>query len=318
MPRDMKLGLALGVAVVGIVAALFFRRDPAAHDAPPPPVPGADELNREISEKPKAPYINGMSEFVEGPATPSGDVPAARPRAKPDANKLPDFLAKDDTAEHRAFLSGKPPAAPDPIAANASGEGAAHHRTHVPEPAPAHNRDWQVEGPVSPKPGSPSRAELRSAAPGGQRTHVVREGDTLSSLATRYLGSSSRFHEIYEANRNVLRSPNDLRDGVTLVIPATGKGPTSPTADGGLPSIAGKKLEGGPPAAKSAQHSESFVSGDIQPGKLRFAPVPRGALTAGRRASRESSASPESRDPPARDERPARPRIELDDRDPFD
>ncbi|MSR60739.1 MAG: LysM peptidoglycan-binding domain-containing protein [Planctomycetaceae bacterium] len=317
MPRDMILGLAVGIAVVGIVAALFFRRDPAVHDVPPPPLPGADELDREISEKPKAPYINGLSEFVDAPAAPAVDVASPRPKAKPDAYQLPGFLAKDDTAEHRAFLNGKPPAAPDPIAEHPGGVSVAHNRTHVPQPAPAHNRDWQVEGPGSTKPGSPSRVEHHTASSGSQRTHVVHDGDTLSSLASRYLGSSSRFHEIYEANRNVLRNPNDLRDGMTLVIPEAGKGQRLPGADPTLPSISGKNLDRNALPARPDRHSEPALSGDAQPGKLRFAPVPRGALTVGR-TSGDAAPTPPSRNTPSRDERPSRPRIELDDRDPFD
>ena len=51
------------------------------------------------------------------------------------------------------------------------------------------------------------------------RRHHVKSGETLTGLASRYLGSSVRFMELYEANRDLLRSPNDLRAGITIRIP---------------------------------------------------------------------------------------------------
>lgn len=51
------------------------------------------------------------------------------------------------------------------------------------------------------------------------RSHTVVDGDTLSTLATRYLGSSGRFAEILEANRNTLRSADMLPIGTVLRIP---------------------------------------------------------------------------------------------------
>jgi nucleoid-associated protein YgaU len=53
----------------------------------------------------------------------------------------------------------------------------------------------------------------------GPRTHVVVDGDSLERLAGRYLDDSSRGNEIYEANRELLASPDLLPIGVELVIP---------------------------------------------------------------------------------------------------
>jgi nucleoid-associated protein YgaU len=49
--------------------------------------------------------------------------------------------------------------------------------------------------------------------------HRIVDGDTLSRLAQRYLGSSKRFLEIYEANRDRLQSPDLLPIGLELRIP---------------------------------------------------------------------------------------------------
>jgi nucleoid-associated protein YgaU len=57
------------------------------------------------------------------------------------------------------------------------------------------------------------------------RTHVVADGDTLTSLAARYLGSADRFREIFAANRQLLTTPNLLPIGATLQIPSAEAGP---------------------------------------------------------------------------------------------
>lgn len=51
------------------------------------------------------------------------------------------------------------------------------------------------------------------------RTHKIIDGDTLRGLADRYLGDAGRSWEIFEANRNVLASPEVLPIGVELKIP---------------------------------------------------------------------------------------------------
>ena len=55
------------------------------------------------------------------------------------------------------------------------------------------------------------------------RPHVVRDGDSLEDLAERYLGSRSRWNEIYEANRELLSNPELLPIGKTLQIPRSRK-----------------------------------------------------------------------------------------------
>jgi nucleoid-associated protein YgaU len=51
------------------------------------------------------------------------------------------------------------------------------------------------------------------------RTHKIVDGDTLTALAERYLGSATRAKEIFKANRDILMDPNLLPIGVELKIP---------------------------------------------------------------------------------------------------
>jgi len=52
------------------------------------------------------------------------------------------------------------------------------------------------------------------------RTHKIVDGDTLTTLAEKYLGNSQRWPELFEHNRGVLKSPDLLPIGRELQIPA--------------------------------------------------------------------------------------------------
>lgn len=73
-------------------------------------------------------------------------------------------------------------------------------------------------------PGAPeSSPESGGAAEGSPvvRTHTVRRGDTLGSIALRAYGSVRYADAIYRANREVLRSPDALDVGMVLTLPET-------------------------------------------------------------------------------------------------
>lgn len=52
-----------------------------------------------------------------------------------------------------------------------------------------------------------------------QRTHEVQDGDTLESLAQRYLGDRARWREIFDVNREQIQQPELLPLATKLVIP---------------------------------------------------------------------------------------------------
>ena len=51
------------------------------------------------------------------------------------------------------------------------------------------------------------------------RMHDVVSGDTLSALAKRYYGDASKYHRIFEANRDQLSDPDKIKVGQKLKIP---------------------------------------------------------------------------------------------------
>ncbi|MDR2738112.1 MAG: LysM peptidoglycan-binding domain-containing protein, partial [Puniceicoccales bacterium] len=49
--------------------------------------------------------------------------------------------------------------------------------------------------------------------------HVVEPGETLSSISSKYYGTPNSWQKIFEANKSVLGSPENLKVGQELMIP---------------------------------------------------------------------------------------------------
>ena len=99
----------------------------------------------------------------------------------------------------------------------------------VDTPAPAPNHDSVATPVVGRAPlttASPSAVPTspvpRSSSPAqGTRWRVykIRDGDTLESIATKFLNDPGRSHDIYRANQELLPSPNALPIGTNIVVP---------------------------------------------------------------------------------------------------
>ena len=79
-------------------------------------------------------------------------------------------------------------------------------------------------------PESPSAYERNvSPAPTGgpARTIEVGAGDSLSSLAKKHLGASDQWPRLFEANRNKLKTADQIRVGMKLKLPASGDNHTN-------------------------------------------------------------------------------------------
>ncbi|MFZ1700307.1 MAG: LysM peptidoglycan-binding domain-containing protein [Pyrinomonadaceae bacterium] len=62
----------------------------------------------------------------------------------------------------------------------------------------------------------PTRTDTNSGA--GQ-TYIVRPGDTLGKISLKFYGTTRRYLDIYDANRDKLSSPSSISVGQELVIP---------------------------------------------------------------------------------------------------
>jgi nucleoid-associated protein YgaU len=49
--------------------------------------------------------------------------------------------------------------------------------------------------------------------------HVVEKGDTLSKIAEKYYGDPNLYPQIFEANQDILKDPNQIQIGQKLRIP---------------------------------------------------------------------------------------------------
>lgn len=103
----------------------------------------------------------------------------------------------------------------------------------------------------------PSQAVIR---------HRLADGDTLQELSAKYLGAADRYWDIFEANRNVLSSPDLLPLDVEIVIPLAQK-PKSPPPQASLlvppPGPGGTEADWG--AQQLAPVPPNVIQGLFQP-----------------------------------------------------
>lgn len=206
MQRDVKLGLALGILVIGFAAAFCFPRQPAAEVAMNPAaglkLAAVDEDIRQERRR----------TFVGDELTP--------PEQPTLAHAIDTDLPPLQTAAMRAQAAQR--SAPDPI------------RRDVPPPveAPAVGSLAVVAPAVATPVSEPAVEEF----------YTVQSGDTLSAVASKTLGSARKYEEIYEANRDLLATPNSLRIGMKLRIPQTAESVVKRQAEPANP-VAQKVIE---------------------------------------------------------------------------
>lgn len=67
---------------------------------------------------------------------------------------------------------------------------------------------------------TPEAVATTSQQSGSGREYVIQKGDTLGAIAARELGSAKKWESIYQANRDRMKNPSDLRIGKALRIPS--------------------------------------------------------------------------------------------------
>ena len=63
-------------------------------------------------------------------------------------------------------------------------------------------------------------ADIQARPGAAAQTYTVKAGDTLSKIAERSLGNASAYMRIFEANRDQLNDPDQIKPGQVLKIPA--------------------------------------------------------------------------------------------------
>ncbi|MGE0480424.1 MAG: LysM peptidoglycan-binding domain-containing protein [Phycisphaerae bacterium] len=135
-----------------------------------------------------------------------GDGPSTRPSvASPGVNPRD---AGGNAGDRRPALPPRAGVLPPRSAARSPGES-----------PPRAARSAEQPGQPSSREASGDRgATTRPAA--GVRVYTVRKGDSLAGIAKRELGSPLRWREIFDLNRDQLPTPDSLREGMELRLPA--------------------------------------------------------------------------------------------------
>src|SRR6266850_5280950 len=106
----------------------------------------------------------------------------------------------------------------------------------------------------SPEPVHPARAVQASTPPAGSSEYVVQKGDSLMQIATRMLGSKSRWTEIRDMNPGL--DPRSLKVGTKLAMPAAAS-----SAKSGSPSKSPVRKSATAPASKNPAGSGAGPGG---------------------------------------------------------
>jgi nucleoid-associated protein YgaU len=93
------------------------------------------------------------------------------------------------------------------------------HEPSVPPLAPPTTPEPRPLGPVVTPPTQPV-PPIAPAPVAGEKTYVVKGGDTLTSIASSQLPGKGGLKSILDSNKDVLPNPNKLRVGMTLKIPS--------------------------------------------------------------------------------------------------
>ncbi len=181
-----RLTLGLGVIVVGVCLSVPF-----LHHSAPEITSAADAAGNQMS------LGQGVSLQVPGQTT-----------SPPLAAKPPEPWAAD--AESTGTPDASDPASGGPEAAQITPPALPDQYRPLFKPS------LDSDGPSS------GRVGRRTSPPVPRKPlkkHTIHDGDTLESLAARYLGDARRAGEILQANRAVLTDPQLLPIGLSITIP---------------------------------------------------------------------------------------------------
>ncbi|QDT98084.1 LysM peptidoglycan-binding domain-containing protein [Gimesia aquarii] len=290
MHQDKKVGLALALLVLGFVGAFCLRQD-NDKTVQIPELNDPHYLDEQIADKDRTPYFDSQSKenqntLLGSEQTLSGiddnqrshsDSSVSTPTVSHMTSKkisnaerwaeMPDFLKEIDLPKEQFSNSSSEDSVfepnPQQERMQPTSQGSISDSIHSGSEnfKPQHNNAWEVN-PSQQKPESRPQEPNRPSI----RIHTVKSGETLSEIAIRYLGSSKKYREIFNLNRDRLRSPNDIREGMKLRIPVYGSSESKPQSANsqtfnGTSAKAGKRTIGqmvSQPTLKQGSSSVQF------------------------------------------------------------
>jgi nucleoid-associated protein YgaU len=275
MTSDAKIGLLLGLIFIFVIAFIInglpnLRPQPTKGEAiPGNAMPTHDEILGVADTTQKAQdKLNGWSDLpdtqteeargpvtvttsVEQMTTPKAEQTAVADDAKDGVRSVLPMPSTDGIEKLTKGLEGIVQ-----TLTQASGP-AAHQETTEPAPSvDVAKQQPKTEPKVDVKPERTQVADAvdtakttktaKAASTGAVKTYTVVDGDTLGSVAKKVYGveEGNRIinnQRIFEANRNILKTPNDLAVGQELVIPPPAR--PKPKPETVLPKSLFEKVE---------------------------------------------------------------------------
>lgn len=211
MHPDRKIGIAMGILLVGVVGALFFRNEPLVVDESLT-ARREKELNQQLRDRDVSLYSNDQD-------------PGKAPETEDAHRRLEEILRRRESASR---------ALPVPVKRLDKGDVTSPaerlNATDTPKfESPVKSNDAVAnrtpDDDASPATGATEMANVFDQSGTAEHNaadfeeYKVQFGDTLSGIAAKHLGSSTRYKEIYEANRDRMSSPDQLKVGKAIRIP---------------------------------------------------------------------------------------------------
>ncbi|AMV21984.1 LysM domain/BON superfamily protein [Planctomyces sp. SH-PL14] len=241
MHRDAKLGLVLAILVMGFAAAFCCPRQKRGDASGAIADLQLPQIDHDLKARHAKVYLP-----VERPVEPIRPVE-------------PVSTAKSDPQTAASPVTG-PASETDSRSLPASGASTPLAWSQTPEP---------------------ELDDADEVVPAATAQHVVAPGDTLSSIALKRLGSSTQYARLFEANRDVLSSPDALQIGMVLTIP----GKETPVRVAAMDDDSSSKRRERGPAVEPAPSSkprtepvptlaEPYLPTNAIPGPASLAPSP--------------------------------------------
>ena len=259
MHQDQRIGLALGVLLIGASAAFFFRNETLERPKSPQ-LQHAEQLDERIADKATRPYLQGI-EAVESNGK----------RLRSVSNRQNEEAGDD--ADHSSYWS---PSVRKPRANFTELESDVQELDPIPVPS-----DGMRTHGLTQTDGGQEKKDPKSEETSADN-HIVQKGETLSSISAKRLGNPGRFLEIFEANRDQLKDANDLKQGMVLRLPEQ-RGEASKSL-----ASQGRRLPGSSSSLEPTSRGEGSVPSSIS----RPSSAPQGEID--EQLTRSDSAQPQA------------------------
>ena len=237
MHPDKKVGLALGILLIGITGAFFFRNEVSEKDDDAQVLADIDKIDQRIRHRSGSPSPYLPSRTADGdrsmdlanvPDSPIAGVIPMSPETSVSAPvPLPDPIRPIDEADSDRISPVPFPAADitgldAAMARSGATSGRVEKTAAKSQPAGKQATTNSTSMPGSVQAGS-TVGGLSQGALTEPTLYEVQPGDTLTRISERMLGTHRRFRELFEANRDILETPDDLRPGMKLRLPPDGE-----------------------------------------------------------------------------------------------